>query len=564
MSPEKRKVGAGSSPVDESLHQRARPLGEDPSPITVSLERHSDSGSNRAVTELTLDPSREVFQHHCFHWCPFHLDVQVLTIASYLTSEERATVVEKFNDPKSNVEVLVCSTRTAGAGIDLHLCCCRGFVVSLGWSANALNQILGRLVRIGQRRFVEWEILSTAGTIYEKHEQIMWGKYAQQIAADAQFDSRITGELGLIVCYEVIRTLYYQSVTSMDDEMWEAQCYIKKRNHWCLLRLSLDQSDMLPVMLSKLVRMQTTNRKGDEEEVGLDAGTEHWRAIVAERYGTKCILTGRNTVEASQILADAITGNKKTVEKFTQKLHIFWPTEKVDRFSELVNQSEHIAENLLVLSRCAHKDWAKAKFALRPHSMTATRLTLEFVWLTPSSHPGGILYSRDTEDTDRLINQGPSASTSEPYAIQTGDRVVLETSDASQFPLPSWLLLQLQWDLHSVVRACGQADILAAIFPQEPDQYGLAVSNDVDGGKASDVDGGEVSGVDEGEASDGDEGEAKDTRRLPPWPTPAFSKFLLEEATERGFLTHASRNDLEPVFISFELSEEEELESLLF
>jgi len=82
--------------------------------------------------------------------------------------------------------------------------------VSLGWSANTLNQIPGRLVRIGQRRFVEWEIFLVAHTIYEKHEEIMWRKYSRQLAAEGIIDTRIQGELGLLVCYELICGLYKQ------------------------------------------------------------------------------------------------------------------------------------------------------------------------------------------------------------------------------------------------------------------------------------------------------------------------------------------------------------------
>ncbi|KAH8163309.1 hypothetical protein CIB48_g4948 [Xylaria polymorpha] len=93
-----------------------------------------------------------------------------------------------------------------------------GYVVSLSWGANYLNQLLGRLVRIGQLRFVTWYILVILDTTYEKHEAIMWRKYARQLAIESGIDGRIMGELGLIVIYEIIRCLYNQPVTQYLQE----------------------------------------------------------------------------------------------------------------------------------------------------------------------------------------------------------------------------------------------------------------------------------------------------------------------------------------------------------
>ncbi|KAF2969719.1 hypothetical protein GQX73_g3834 [Xylaria multiplex] len=47
-------------------------------------------------------------------------------------------------------------------------------------------------------------------TIYEKYEAIIWRKYSRQLAAEGIIDPRIEGELGTIVCYEMIRCLYNQ------------------------------------------------------------------------------------------------------------------------------------------------------------------------------------------------------------------------------------------------------------------------------------------------------------------------------------------------------------------
>ncbi|KAI0103011.1 hypothetical protein GGR51DRAFT_561990 [Nemania sp. FL0031] len=51
------------------------------------------------------------------------------------------------------------------------------------------------------------------GTTYEKHEGIMWRKFSRQLAAEGDIDRGITGELGIVVTYELIRCLYNQPCT---------------------------------------------------------------------------------------------------------------------------------------------------------------------------------------------------------------------------------------------------------------------------------------------------------------------------------------------------------------
>lgn len=124
--------------------------------------------------------------------------------------EERAAIVDDFNNPLKDVQVLIYGMRLGSVGFDLHRCCCRGIVFGWPWNANLLLQILGRLVRFGQQRAVEWLIATIDDTIHENHEGIIWRKFTRQMAAESGVSDRIKGELGIIVMYELVRCLFNQ------------------------------------------------------------------------------------------------------------------------------------------------------------------------------------------------------------------------------------------------------------------------------------------------------------------------------------------------------------------
>lgn len=127
-------------------------------------------------------------------------------------AESRAEKVARFNDPDDSegVQVFVTNYRIGAVGFDFHVCCSKGIVLGWPWSANLLNQLLGRLSRIGQKRFVTWVVFCVMGTIHEKHEMIIWPKYVRQLAAESKVPEDIWGEFGIIVMYELVRVMFNQ------------------------------------------------------------------------------------------------------------------------------------------------------------------------------------------------------------------------------------------------------------------------------------------------------------------------------------------------------------------
>lgn len=140
------------------------------------------------------------------------------SIRAALSTQERADILEEFNDPDSDIQVLIITPILGALGTDMQMCCNKGMLQLWCWNANMVDQVLGRLIRIGQKRFVEWHLYTVEGTIYEKYERIIWRKHSRQMAAERNIPPQIKGELGIVLMYEFIRVLYNQP---FNRYLWE-------------------------------------------------------------------------------------------------------------------------------------------------------------------------------------------------------------------------------------------------------------------------------------------------------------------------------------------------------
>ncbi|XXG99542.1 hypothetical protein Hte_005881 [Hypoxylon texense] len=139
----------------------------------------------------------------------------VSSIRADLTVLERNKIVNEFNDPDSEVDVLLASMDLSAFGLDLHECCHKGIIVQWPWSANHLLQILGRLPRIGQKRYVEWVIYTMPGTLYDRMQTIIWSKYIRQLAVESRIHENVRGVLADIASYTLLFNLF-----SMPHHRW--------------------------------------------------------------------------------------------------------------------------------------------------------------------------------------------------------------------------------------------------------------------------------------------------------------------------------------------------------
>ncbi|TRX87937.1 hypothetical protein FHL15_011169 [Xylaria flabelliformis] len=132
----------------------------------------------------------------------------VLSIRSEHTVAERDRTIAKFNDQTTGPQILCTSMELSAWGLNLHNACCRGIVVQWPWSVNQLIQILGRLPRIGQIRWVEWVIYNMSGTMYHRMQSIVFSKYVHQLAVESRIPKSLHGVPAAIAGYSLIQTLF--------------------------------------------------------------------------------------------------------------------------------------------------------------------------------------------------------------------------------------------------------------------------------------------------------------------------------------------------------------------
>ncbi|KAI0389670.1 hypothetical protein F5Y17DRAFT_472671 [Xylariaceae sp. FL0594] len=243
--------------------------------------------------------------------------------------------------------------------------------------------------------------------------------------------------------------------------------------------------------------------------------------------------------ETREELQDREVRDGDKTQTFFRKLAGFWPQDKVAQLQSFVKEPGHVPQNLIVLSSDAHKDWTNAKFALQPQHHSSSKLVLEFVWLASTQPREGTLYNRGMRDTTALIYQGPSATpTSDPtlYVLRSGDRIIVESSDPAEAPLPLWELLQLQWDMQRISRACAAADVLAACFGRQGPPVAASAR-----AKENDV--------------------YYEESNLPVGPdTTIFTKYILDEAVEQKILEQHDPREVEEYFLSHREDEDDLLE----
>ncbi|KAI0096179.1 hypothetical protein F4776DRAFT_669584 [Hypoxylon sp. NC0597] len=168
----------------------------------------------------------------------------VASIRSDHTMHERNRMVADFNNPDSQVDILVTSMELSAFGLNLHKACNKGIVVQWPWSANHLIQILGRLPRIGQARVVEWIIFTVPGTMYDRMETIVWSKYIRQLAVESKISEMVHGVLAEIAGYSILYNMF-----DMPHHR-----YLWDRNAWYLDSRTTIDKKMRPQRLSMFYR----------------------------------------------------------------------------------------------------------------------------------------------------------------------------------------------------------------------------------------------------------------------------------------------------------------------
>lgn len=175
----------------------------------------------------------------------------------------------------------------------------------------------------------------------------------------------------------------------------------------------------------------------------------------------KCVIAGTPDPFGAQILAFTSTAEPKMQLLLTMLL--FWGGSKKD------------------WSKTLNLWWKQARFALKPLKKDDDNLiTVQFHWLKRS----GLTQTQEVSGQDVLAQAGLHGSASlswgtplhahrmSGFPLLTSQTFVIRAEDKSD--LPSFELLQLQWDLHRVAATCEAANVtddeICRLFDSDDDE----------------------------------------------------------------------------------------------
>ncbi|KAL7813893.1 hypothetical protein V8C44DRAFT_363803 [Trichoderma aethiopicum] len=133
---------------------------------------------------------------------------KTLTVRSLDDSISRVKAIESFSDPLSDSQIFVANINIISTGVNLHHACCFGILATLHYNAKTLQQVHGRLHRLGQRKAVVWHSLKVRDSFHDHQERVLLTKWSRQLSAEANLPKWMTGALREAVLFELIRSCW--------------------------------------------------------------------------------------------------------------------------------------------------------------------------------------------------------------------------------------------------------------------------------------------------------------------------------------------------------------------
>lgn len=194
------------------------------------------------------------------------------------------------------------------------------------------------------------------------------------------------------------------------------------------------------------------------------------------RDGHACVFSGTSDPAAAHVFPFA-TSAKKDFFHLNQLLQLFWGSDKCMAWRGYYEDPAitESAKNYISMNHQLHFWFDNAKLALKPLRQTQNEVVVQWHWLKKA-----ILKPREVirEDQDilaqaGLTDQGWGANLAHRQSgvrIQTGQTFAIRAED--QGKLPSFKLLELQWDLLRVAAICGAAEATDKDYDEdyEPDE----------------------------------------------------------------------------------------------
>jgi hypothetical protein len=198
-----------------------------------------------------------------------------------------------------------------------------------------------------------------------------------------------------------------------------------------------------------------------------------------ERDGYKCVITGaRKVYQTARLFPVLVTKPPSDIEPafpgIWKYVNFFWDRNTAERWKKAVFNSSfdpsrpvNDCTNLICLRNDLRTAWANGLFALRPVfvSNDKTEIEVEFHWQPRARHATSDLIdvtqeplpSKDVSSVEGLVVVLPSRGNSF-LPIQSGHRFKITTHNPVDHPLPSFDLLDMQWNFTRMLSMSAVAD----------------------------------------------------------------------------------------------------------
>ncbi|KAJ5628859.1 hypothetical protein N7490_011087 [Penicillium lividum] len=211
----------------------------------------------------------------------------------------------------------------------------------------------------------------------------------------------------------------------------------------------------------------------DRENPSLERD-KRMKNLAQYRDNFQCVLTqqGNPMLEVSHIMPHKMHGSTKEMDWI--RLQFFWGTEQVRNLKrEILGDNGRMnteqIHNLITFSSTLHKAWDRCLCAFRPVQVNKeeTRMDVAFHWLP-------LRDDRLRQKDKVLCLENPYSANDLPkwtpgnnnYVYDMGTQRVIpsgyiftvKTDNPKERPLPSFALLQLQWNLHRIAAMQGAAE----------------------------------------------------------------------------------------------------------
>ncbi|KAJ5775281.1 uncharacterized protein N7511_000292 [Penicillium nucicola] len=203
--------------------------------------------------------------------------------------------------------------------------------------------------------------------------------------------------------------------------------------------------------------------------------------IARERDGYKCVITGAGKVyQTARIFPVLVTKSPGVVApafpSIWKYVDFFWDHDTAERWKKAVFNSSFDPErpvndctNLICLRNDLRTAWVDGLFALRPVSVSddKTEMEIEFHWQPRVGHATSDMVdvtkepppSKDISSVENLLVVVPDQENKNSFhPIQSGHRFKIKTHNPVDHPLPSFDLLDMQWNFTRIVSMSAVAD----------------------------------------------------------------------------------------------------------